>query len=283
MLHGTTIDWLSYTIKWEHLQPDNWSLMTDAHSSASYVLGLPNAWNIEKGLHSYRYTLVNREVDGVRVMVSEPHSPMGVHIQYSGSALRALDIDFVMGRCVHWQGKPTRVDLALDVLGKVDILDCVVAWEMGNVITRAKQYAHIRSGTGETFYVGARTSDRYLRIYDKGAQMGKGDEWTRIEIECKRDLAEMAFHGYRLYGGGSVREKIQSFCDFPKVQWWVDAMNSQDTAESLPKPSKSRNTRKWLMDAVVPSLARECELDVELLQEFIAAVINKRREMQEYR
>jgi hypothetical protein len=272
MQYGTAIDWLSYTIHWEHLQADNWVIMTDAHESASFVLSVPNAWDIEKGLHGYRYTLVNRRVEGLRVMVSSPDSAMGVHVQYSGRALGALDIEFVLQNCLEWHGKPSRVDLAIDVFGCVTIDDIVAAWEMGAQVTRAKQYAHIKSGTGETFYVGARTSDRYLRIYDKGAQLGTGEDWTRIEIECKREMAIMAFHAYRLYEGKAAREKIQSFCDFPTVEWWTDAMNSYDTVESEPRKEKIRNTRKWLMESVAPAFAREMLRDTDFQEAFMDEV-----------
>lgn len=274
-MYGTTMDWLSYTVSWENLARDNWVILTDAMSSAGALAGVINRWTVEKGLHGYRYTLVHQIIEGLRVMVSLPDSPMGVHVQLSGAALRGVGIDAAIGKCLHWKGKPSRVDLALDVHGDATIDDCVAAWEFGTVVTRAKQYAHITSGTGETFYVGARTSDRYLRIYDKGAQMGTGEAWTRIEIECKRELAQMAFHGYRLYGGGAVREKIQSFCDFPTVDWWNEAMRSQDTVESFPREQKERNTRKWLMNSVVGAFAREMLADDEFLGEFMEAVAEK--------
>lgn len=281
MTYGTTMDWLSYTVAWENLSPDLWVILTDMMQAAAHLVGVRNDWTIDKGLHGYRLTLNHNKVDGLRVMVSSPDSNMGVHVQMGGTVLRTLGVDYCINQCLHWHGKPSRVDLAIDVMGKADVADCDKAWDAGEAVTRAKTGLLIKSNTGKTFYVGKRTSDRFLRVYDKGGETGTGVDWTRIEIECKRELASMAFHGYRLYGGSAVREKIQSFCDFPTIEWWNDAMNSVDTVDSLPKEQKLRDTRKWLMESVVGAFAREMLADDEFVGEFMEAVANKIKEMRD--
>lgn len=49
----------------------------------------------------------------------------------------------------------------------------------------------VQSKTGQTCYLGGRSAPRFLRVYDKGAQMGTHPHgrYLRVELEMKRDLA----------------------------------------------------------------------------------------------
>jgi DNA relaxase NicK len=49
---------------------------------------------------------------------------------------------------------------------------------------KAKLIDDLGSGEGRTFYVGNRKSGKYLRIYEKGKQLGDpSSPWTRVELE----------------------------------------------------------------------------------------------------
>lgn len=269
------MDWLSYTVAWEHLRGDYWTVQTDVPNEASRTFGLPYQWTLCKPMHGYRRCYTNDEVRGATLMASLPDDPMGVHLQLSGSALRVLDMASVVGRCVTLKGKPSRCDLALDVYGEAPVQAVKDAYLNGEAVTRAKQHAYIESLTGETFYVGSRTSDQYLRVYNKGAQTGTSDRWTRVEIECKRGHAKHAFQEWALHAENSVRGKIIPFCDFPTVAWWREAMSGALTIDSIPKEEKRRNTREWLLKACVPALARECDQDPSFLTSFVDQVMNR--------
>jgi phage replication initiation protein len=92
-----------------------------------------------------------------------------------------------------------RVDLALDVFdGSVTYEHAEALWEVGGYDpARGARPRRDRQGYpegGRTFYVGSRsTSDRYLRLYEKGMQKGhhpwgEGFDprwWFRLEVEMK--------------------------------------------------------------------------------------------------
>lgn len=92
-----------------------------------------------------------------------------------------------------------RVDLAADVFdGSMDYEYAEAAWELGGYDpARGPRPKRDRKGypeSGRTFYAGTRaTSDRFLRLYEKGLQMGyhpwgEGHDprmWFRLEVENK--------------------------------------------------------------------------------------------------
>jgi phage replication initiation protein len=94
----------------------------------------------------------------------------------------------------------TRCDIALDDYEGVHGIDEAKAlWESGAFITSGlppKSQQVINSdGSGDTFYVGSRSSDKFFRVYEKGRQLAgtKGKladfsgciHWVRWELELK--------------------------------------------------------------------------------------------------
>lgn len=79
----------------------------------------------------------------------------------------------------------TRVDPALDLRG-IDINDYTI------IDSLSRKYEKIHTGTGrvETHYVGARTSNFRIRIYDKALEQGQEGDWWRIEAQLRREYAE---------------------------------------------------------------------------------------------
>lgn len=56
-----------------------------------------------------------------------------------------------------------------------------------------KQIQKTRTNSGHTIYVGASSSDRMVRIYDKGAESGTGADWLRFEVQLRRESANQFF------------------------------------------------------------------------------------------
>lgn len=55
----------------------------------------------------------------------------------------------------------------------------------------------IQSDTGDTLYIGKRTSNRYIRIYDKGGEQGgERNRIIRYEVEYKKDKAQPAWETF---------------------------------------------------------------------------------------
>jgi phage replication initiation protein len=93
------------------------------------------------------------------------------------------------------QPRITRIDLTHDVFkGDTYSVDRAMSdYEAGlfsaggrmpNVETRGNW--HTPNGKGRTLYVGSRSNGKFLRVYEKGRELGdQSSEWCRIEVEVK--------------------------------------------------------------------------------------------------
>lgn len=82
------------------------------------------------------------------------------------------------------------MDLAFDI--QKDISECVPLSLTGKTMNKFKS----------TYYFGTRGKDGYLKIYDKGAEEGTGEEKTRIEYSVKfsDDMTLQLFKGITSFG-----------------------------------------------------------------------------------
>src|SRR5574338_1232706 len=187
---AVTIDWLSYTLPWNSPRIKRLSPEVSIEVIAERASGMIERWYAEKPMHGYRWQVVSVEKPGLRVMISPRNHEMGVHVQFAGSALTSENVTDRLKYALESGGKVTRIDLAVDVAQAWDIQELYEVAKTGGAKTRTKKFALITSTEGTTCYVGSRTSEKFLRIYDKGAQTKSGRAWTRIELECKGDYAQ---------------------------------------------------------------------------------------------
>lgn len=89
-------------------------------------------------------------------------------------------------------GRLTRCDLAYDDLaGSHTVALAQTMWRNGDFTVqggcpKARLFDDLNSGDGKTFYVGAPTSEKQMRVYEKGRELGdKLSEWVRWEIQFK--------------------------------------------------------------------------------------------------
>lgn len=94
-------------------------------------------------------------------------------------------------------GRITRLDLAhddiegkyldIDQLNEIETAGGFYRFGKPPSVTLAGDWKYNdRDNKGRTLYVGSRTSDRFLRAYQKGKQLGdKGSKWVRLEVELK--------------------------------------------------------------------------------------------------
>lgn len=220
------VDWLSFTLK-ESVEPtDAFQLL--GYSSADFH-PLPS------GRYGYKSAYVHRMNAGFTVLY-DGNDNMGVHVDISGGALDDVLRNYHDKRCVLTPfgdmaydvddfastvfadllkdicstGKITRLDLAIDDMGAehftMDELQHI--FDSGSCVTRFREYRQQKSKsftgkvTGNTFYLGSRTSMCMVRIYDKkleqNAKLKKTNEpliekdWIRWELELKDDRAVSA-------------------------------------------------------------------------------------------
>jgi len=239
------IDWLEVTFKSGQLVKFPDSLSSEGEEC--------------NGFHGY--TVGFKYTDG-RILMSNPSRPdMGQHIIWSGESLRktqmpALElVSFMLSA----GASITRIDLAVDCIG-YSLMASQATEEIknGNIETRAQKFPvwHDPKNPGYTQYIGTKSSEIFVRIYDKAAEMGAKGDYTRVELSLKSKRAHGAAR--QIVDGTSFNALIQGYVRFPAWEAWNNAM--ADFAVTIPAEKKESATKKWLLKQCAASLAK-CMLE----------------------
>lgn len=127
------------------------------------------------------------------------------YVSLSGAGCAAVDEWDLAQDCLsdleHWEAR--RTDIALDCYRGESSHDAVLAAYRSDKFTtrgrppKLKQIIGEDPADGRTIYIGKRTSDKFLRCYEKGLQLAQGvegcthidgvavDDWYRVEAELK--------------------------------------------------------------------------------------------------
>jgi len=163
--------------------------------------------------------------------------------------------------------KIARLDFAVDIYDpRARVNDMLDAFKAGDVMTRSRSIVPIatmtRTDTGridsaDTVYFGKRTSDTFMRIYDKAAEQGVSGTWVRCEIVFKNENAWAMAQDMRQHGIGEAgKMAMLRHLNAPGVAWYDDALRG-DSVELTPKLKPETDTIKWLKLQVAPVLKRE--------------------------
>ncbi len=158
------------------------------------------------------------------------------------------------------------------------------AFEAGDVVTRIQRPVNPKTGRiqgierksnheGDTVYLGSRTSERFLRVYDRRGP-------CRVELELKEGRAVglwkrlIELNDETAWGMEALAE-LRAFIDFRHlehslltgkpippadrrlVDWWAEFCQGADRRSSvIPRQAKClEDVDKWLRRSVAPSLA----------------------------
>lgn len=266
------LDWLAFTTKIIKVH--------EAKDLIAFWNQLNDAWVSTRATNGYTFAI--RHATGLILQWGEPW--LGVWCIASGDALRKLetigiDSDAMMGIVQAMSANVTRIDLAIDArnFGGHSASWFASEIEAGDYKSAAQGYSVIRSSTGTTAYLGSRTSERFLRIYDKGKQMGLEERWTRIELELKGDKAKICASAIKEYGLKSVVGSwVRDFATFHCPLW--------NAIEDGLKPGavgrKATDTVKWLIETCARSLAKEAMLDEAIVDLFFQEYQAERERLQ---
>lgn len=147
------------------------------------------------------------------------------------------------------------------------------------VITRAQSARRIDlhgKRQGYTVYIGSEKSDKFIRCYDKAAELKMlHTVLTRIEMQTGGDVAHRLAHAMA-YGGVKIagKQAVRDFCQFPKLGWWGDAMNGEDMDLQL-TPAKTTSFAKWLSEQVYPAIEKRviAGQEQDAIESFTRAVV----------
>lgn len=274
-----TVDWISATFTKE----GGWSFLNavwlDKHTN-------PIAVGAAKGYkEGYRFE------SGLTYSTHPDREDMGVHVVMSGSCLRwywAQGVDWhrIMELIGVHGGRTSRVDLAIDVLNAGLTCDDLCEQKLRRYKGRGRtpKFTTVRGGDGSwTVYVGSRTSEKFLRIYDKAKEQGDYDgDYVRIELETKGECGHAVGWNFAKASVddcvGMARALAKGVADFDLAAWDF-ALRGDVVGMAIPK-SKERDTVGWLVKVCAPALAKQMALkpSQNVLDEFLDAL---RREMRE--
>jgi hypothetical protein len=261
------VDWYAYTIPAGDTLP---SLV-----AAEMLEWLPPVTStLERGMMGYTHGVV-LPGEG-RVLWNDERRDMGVHVELPSLALRLLQVDAAQlcGWVALRRGKATRVDVAMDT-DAVPMAAVVASQERGDLISRAQHRQLIynyRDGS-QTLYVGAPSSDRRVRFYDKALeQASKGVEvngiWTRCEVQFRHSQADVVSQFIGL--GVGLVDVVSSCIDFrdssadvnvsrcPRLPWWdvwVGKAERVSFAVGSVVADVVARAYNWVQSQVAPTLA----------------------------
>lgn len=195
--------------------------------------------------------------DGRRLDVHPGRPEMGSHLTWSGDACDNCPMDCIelVKYLTAAEFSFTRLDMAIDAIGfNLKPKHATRELKYGRCKTRAKTSRRNDDPrqVGYTQYVGEMSSEIYLCIYDKAAEMGTDADHTRIELRVKRSRANKAAR--EIVRGTDFRSLVVAYADFPAWREWRRVMAA--TPVKLPSERVQTNTQRWLLDQCAPSLAR---------------------------
>lgn len=262
------IDWFSVT----HKQPFN--LPNEMRENPIFLSG-------KNG-----YSSVRQFSTGHMEMMNPNRPDMGIHVIYSGKTLENISSklkisrDKIIEMHLSQGGKATRVDYALNIKNSgINMDNLWDALEDKQSTTKAS-HTRIQNGQdkGYTIYVGSKKKPKKLiRIYDKAKEMKDfTSDYLRVELQTNQQVAR---DGLNLYVGAddtynAINGMIRHFCDFPNLKLWCDIFNHEPV--KIPVETHMQgNTEKWLLEKVVPALAKVVFQNSEFMVEFHQELKNR--------
>lgn len=250
-----TIDWLA--INFKELN----------HASKKFMSLYARAGALQDTTPRFGYSHARVDSNGVVVQWNPDREDMGYHVIFAGSALRNLfEHEIVqpialLHACINAGGRVARLDLAKDLTGQeIDLQTIYQSLEQGAYSGTSRTYGRIESNNGgETIYVGSRQSEKFIRIYNKAAQIGDADRyWFRFEIETKgmvaRALATTLVNTRDF--SGVFDTTVKAMVDIPTCPAYNEFFALNQTPIGLPKLEKQTDRERWIDTQVIAAVSK---------------------------
>jgi hypothetical protein len=251
----TKIDWLSFSIPMdvsrmeeERDAPQEIVASLDRlHADLPQWLSLSDEFEAGNGRKPYSNSWVR--ADHGMVIFSHPRLSHAL-VEVSGRGCDRLEASgFIRSVLDATQQRMTRIDIACDIRTTVRPKDFAEERNVG----RFKAISYVNSESGETFYVGAKTSDRYSRVYRYNPPHERS-ALLRVEYVIKAENAKNMARTLLEQSIGSVVSALGETFGWTHPAWAVT-----DAAAELEVYRPDRREGKtlyWLADTIAPLLAR---------------------------
>lgn len=163
----------------------------------------------------------------------------------------------------------TRLDIALTIWGVSDQSSVIARHNVDGVEHRktlqSRPYA-VRlidgNGDGDTLYLGSRSSEQFVRVYDKERSPNGGNEYKtalRYECECKEQLAQRAYQrcvdtGYSAASCLSVLTGLLARRGISPIS--IGAIQQSPVGFTTLPISSLESSLSWLETQVKPTVSR---------------------------
>ena len=258
------IDWLSITGKVQRNEGDTRPnlLHEVAELSRRIFFALGKGTPPIKTVPPARYYAISIEdaQSGVRINFGEDLARQGWQVIISGHACKSFDDYKVLRNFVEiWKGRITRCDIAVDLIDSAyNIVEDADLYRALNETT-PKSWALLNPGRGATWYLGSRASDKFVRVYDKGAEQNVPVDWIRCEMEAKGGVAQYLFETYThdyVAGIAFIREHFRTEGLHVEMFNLLNKICNGEVFERLLTPKTVGDREKWLRGQVAQSFIK---------------------------
>lgn len=257
------IDWLTLVVYRQVREEDGvfsaykstCEALADRLPTFTSIFGDPLTWAIVKPRPPYSFA--RRSEDATRMLMVHPlsaHSTLEVSGQYCQRI--AADLPAVFEA---FAGSFSRVDLAVDMTCATRPTE--FCSDLGETTVRTRSF--MESATGETVYLGSRSSDRFVRVYRYFPPHPRA-HLLRAEFQLKHAYANCLAR--YISDGRSLEELAAGQGDHFGFQHAAWALRAEPVHLKVASHAQSGATVAWLNRTVAPLLRRlyrESKLDPE--------------------
>lgn len=216
---------------------------------------------------------------GFRDVRSGLHLSVGSNLRQQGWMLRAsgqtLNTPQRQKRLLTLAGQYgwncSRLDFAVDILEtEFKPADIWTAWKVAHQGNLQKSVTLIESPSGDTFYLGSRSSEKMVRCYDKGKEQGLDTQWLRIEMEFKGDAASRAADAAQ-YNINNLVAPLQKFVDVAghRLLDAVWLMADENSADGYWPLREAPPRERWFNNDVMSALRKWASEDIDAALEWM--------------
>jgi len=277
------VDWFTATFKMSI--PDLDEAVYDPTIILNFVFELFRVYGLaeegvkwSKSTPFYRWAVVDTAT-GLTAHIPDKPEIQAVMLQASGKVCRALpDVNGLIGSLLQDGWNFSRLDMALDVFESGwSIGHAYSAYQLYNQGNKQRKVTFIESRNGDTLYLGSRTSAKFYRVYNKGAEQRVDHDWIRIEAEYKQEAAIVAANALRetpLAWFGDVYRVFGQPEQGTMAHIWMEMGQPSESFPTTVPPTRDGRER-WISGTVIPTLERMVREDVDLFLETVEAALRR--------
>ena len=272
------IDWVQFTTK----ERDPFKVIISL-----LHLNVKDFTELTKGKLGYKKQLHYNNIfilyDGTEYNEELKTEEMGTHIIITGQGCRYYEtkecLVTLISRINQNKSRLTRIDLAIDdKLGDTILLDKIIEdVNKANTVSKWKNSLELTQRSlldgqvnGQTLNLGSRSSEVFLRIYNKSMEREEEGNWVRMEIEIKGKKAQELQKMINSQNVGQITKKlihnyiriVEPGKDSNKSRWkikdyWKNIINTTEklTLTTRPEEPTLENMKKWVQNQVSATIA----------------------------